>query len=152
MDLRPSKAPRSEGTLAVFLDRLRSPSTPSIKASALPVPPQRRPRGAERPDSRASTSNSGAAHARYGLGVTLYPWQGLTPETLHFPARDLKPYAEPVDARDLKEGQLYFSLGFLDEDLVIPTLAPVVFIGNGVESGEDLLYFQDAESYREGIR
>lgn len=72
--------------------------------------------------------------------------------SLHFPARDLAPYAEPVDASTLAAGRVYFALGFLDTEMLIPSLEPVVFIGKGLEPGEDLFYFQDAESYRRGVR
>lgn len=72
--------------------------------------------------------------------------------SLYFPARDLAPHAEPVDASTLEEGRVYFALGFLDTELLIPTLEPVVFIGKALEPGDNLFYFQDAESYRCGVR
>lgn len=55
--------------------------------------------------------------------------------------------------RDLKEGEIYFALTFVDDDMLIPSLEPVVFIGRDLEGdGRHQLYFQDAESYRAGIR
>lgn len=62
------------------------------------------------------------------------------------------PYAEPVDVSALQEGRVYFAFGFLDTEMLIPSLEPVVFIGRDLEPGEGLFYFQDAESYRRGVR
>src|ERR1700750_2388117 len=72
---------------------------------------------------------------------------------LHFNGRELNPYAEPVSVVDLKEGQIYFSVNFIDEELLVPSVEPLVFIGRDLESGSiDKWFFQDAESYRQGIR
>jgi len=74
---------------------------------------------------------------------------------MRFEARDLKPYSEPINVHELQEGTIYFALGFLDREMLIPTLEPVVYIGKDLEDGEgnrDQFYFQDAESYRKGIR
>ena len=72
---------------------------------------------------------------------------------VYFSGRDLKPYAESIAVRDLKEGDVYFAVTFLDDELLIPSLEPMVFIGTNLEDNErDLRYFQDAESYRQGIR
>lgn len=76
----------------------------------------------------------------------------MTRRTFHFPARELQPYAEPVNVSSLQVGQIYVALNFLDDGLLLPVLEPVVFIGQDLEPGERALYFQDAESYRQGIR
>jgi hypothetical protein len=77
-----------------------------------------------------------------------------------FEARDIKPYAEPIDSNELSEGAIYFSSTFLDDadELLTPLLFPLVFIGRNIDP-EDLgteavsnLYFQDAKSYLRGIR
>jgi hypothetical protein len=72
---------------------------------------------------------------------------------LRFEARDLKPFAEPVEPSTLREGEVYFSLNFVDDDMFIPTLEPFVFVGRNLEPGEGRrMYFQDVESYRRGVR
>ena len=68
-------------------------------------------------------------------------------------ARELKSYAEPVTASLLKEGQVYFSVQFADEEMLIPIMETWVF-GRKLdpEDREDHLYFQDVESYLQGVR
>ncbi|NJL27101.1 MAG: hypothetical protein HC897_04050 [Thermoanaerobaculia bacterium] len=72
---------------------------------------------------------------------------------MRFEARELKPYAEPVSKEKLAEGEAYFFLNFVDDDMLFPEFHPVVFIGRDLEA-EDVgqVYFQDLGSYREGIR
>lgn len=66
---------------------------------------------------------------------------------------ELKPYAEPVLAAQLKEGSIYFFVNFIDDELLIPTMEPFVFVGRNFEPGDDgRVYFQDVYSYRAGIR
>jgi hypothetical protein len=72
---------------------------------------------------------------------------------MRFEARELKPYAEPVVPADLKVGAAYFSVQFVDDELLIPMLEPLVFIGKDlIPDDHGTLYFQDAGSYQEGIR
>jgi hypothetical protein len=72
---------------------------------------------------------------------------------MRFEARDLKPYAEPVSPGELKRGETYFAVLFLDDNGLIPVLEPKVFIGRDLESGDGgKFYFQDYISYRHGIR
>lgn len=73
---------------------------------------------------------------------------------MRFEARELKSYAEPVKADELVEGQIYFSVQFVDRDLLIPVMETWAFAGRNLDPEEegDLLYFQDVESYREGVR
>jgi len=72
---------------------------------------------------------------------------------MHFEGREIKPYSAPVESGSLQEGQIYFSVTFVDEDMLIPELLPLVFIGSEVgDEGADEYFFQDAESYRAGIR
>jgi hypothetical protein len=67
--------------------------------------------------------------------------------------RELKPYAEPVPANRLREGSVYFSVTFVDEEMLIPTMETVVFIGRNLEpGGVGQLYFQDVDSHRRKIR
>ncbi len=73
---------------------------------------------------------------------------------MRFEDRELKPYAEPVTASLLKEGEVYFSVQFADEDMLIPVMETWVFAGRRLdpEDTEGHLYFQDVESYLQGIR
>ncbi|MCI0349984.1 MAG: hypothetical protein L0Z53_11220 [Acidobacteriales bacterium] len=72
---------------------------------------------------------------------------------MRFEARELKPYAEPVSAEQLKVGEIYFSLQFHDEEMLIPILEPFVFLSrNLIPEAPDHLVFQTVESYRQGIR
>jgi hypothetical protein len=67
--------------------------------------------------------------------------------------RELKPLAEYVRASTLKLGDVYFTVGFADEAMLIPSLEPVVFIGSDIErSGEEKAYFQDICAYQYGMR
>lgn len=72
---------------------------------------------------------------------------------MRFEERELKSYAEPVQESELTEGSVYFSLNFLDEEMLIPTMETVVFIGRNLEPDDvDQVYFQDAESFERGAR
>ena len=72
---------------------------------------------------------------------------------MRFEARELKAYAEPVPVGEFKEGAVYFLLEFLDIDMHVPRMEPVIFLGRNLEDGDvSQLYFQDAVSYRKGIR
>jgi hypothetical protein len=63
---------------------------------------------------------------------------------MRFEARELKPYAEPVSPEELKIGETYFAVLFLDDDGLVPTLEPKIFIGRDLEPEDDgKLYFQD---------
>jgi len=71
---------------------------------------------------------------------------------MHF-ERELKLGAEPVSAAELKEGMIYFFVNFVDRELLIPTIEPLVFVGRNFEPDEVArVYFQDVYSYGEGIR
>ena len=72
---------------------------------------------------------------------------------MRFEARELTPYAEPVSADSLNEGEVYFSIQYADENLLVPGIETLVFAGKNLDNKDpELLYFQDAESYRQGIR
>lgn len=67
--------------------------------------------------------------------------------------RDLKPYAEPIAASELQEGSVYFFVNFIDREMLIPTIETVVYVGKNLEpNDENQVYFQDIESFRNGIR
>ena len=74
-------------------------------------------------------------------------------DTLRFESRDLKPYQEYVSASALTEGETYFRVQYLDDQMLVPELRPLVFIGRDREVGDSgQLYFQDADSYVAGVR
>jgi hypothetical protein len=71
----------------------------------------------------------------------------------HFESCELKPYAHPVSASDLKEGVIYFFVNFSDDAMLIPTMEPVVFIGRNLDANDGgAVYFQDIDSYQQGVR
>ena len=46
-----------------------------------------------------------------------------------------------------------FAVHFLDDDMLVPELRPLVFIGWNLEADDaSRLYFQDADSYLNGVR
>lgn len=70
-----------------------------------------------------------------------------------FPERVLRPFAQPVTPSELQEGQIYFSVQFVDPEMLVPILEPLVFVGRDLVEGDtDTFYLQDLESYREGRR
>jgi hypothetical protein len=71
---------------------------------------------------------------------------------MRFEGRELNDYAEPVLPDQLQEGKVYFSVVFLDEHGLVPTMEPRVFIGPKAEPEGDKFYFQDFASYQRGIR
>jgi hypothetical protein len=71
---------------------------------------------------------------------------------MHFEGRELKDYAEPVSATELREGEVYFAVNYVDDEMLVPTMETIVFIGRNLEPGDlDQVYFQDIESHREGV-
>lgn len=71
-----------------------------------------------------------------------------------FEAREIPSYGEPVTAAALVVGEIYFSVQFIDDELLVPVMETLVFIGKDLIDGDSkgICYFQDAESYRSGIR
>ena len=87
---------------------------------------------------------------RYGMNSSLWERDGVM--TMRF-EREVKLYAEPVLPGLLKEESIYFFVHFVDDEMLIPTMEPVVFVGRNFEAGDDgRVYFQDLDSYREGTR
>jgi hypothetical protein len=71
---------------------------------------------------------------------------------VRFEGRELTTYAKPVAGDALQVGTTYFSLTYLDDEMLVPILEPLVFIGRNLREGDvSQVYFQDAESYRRGI-
>jgi hypothetical protein len=65
-----------------------------------------------------------------------------------FDAREIPAYAEPIMPDQLKSGEVYWTVRFIDKNMLIPTSEPRVFIGRDLEAGDcGMTYFQDARSY-----
>lgn len=74
-------------------------------------------------------------------------------QPMRFESRELKPYAEPVLASDLTEGSVYFFLNYADDAMLLPTMEPMVFIGRNLDTNDaGAVYFQDINSYQQGVR
>jgi hypothetical protein len=73
---------------------------------------------------------------------------------MQFEQRELKPYAQPVSASNLTLGSTYFSVIYVDDEMLIPTVEPLIFIGENLDVNDigRVVYFQDAQSYRRGLR
>ena len=71
---------------------------------------------------------------------------------MRFEARELKEYVEAVPASDLVVGQVYFKVAYADQDLMVPQLEAVVFIGRDLHPAGPGLYYQDVDSYLVGRR
>lgn len=72
---------------------------------------------------------------------------------LVFPERELSDAAESVDGGALKVGTVYYKVEFMDAQLSIPSMTPVVFAGRVAEGPhEGDFLFQDYESYQRGAR
>jgi hypothetical protein len=65
-----------------------------------------------------------------------------------FPAREVHDFAEPVDIEQVKAGETYFFLQFCDDQLLLPIMRPVVYVG----SNDGIAYFQDIDSWHDGER
>jgi len=67
--------------------------------------------------------------------------------------RNFPEYAEPVTVEELIVGEVYFTCQFLDDEMYFPVVEPLVFLGRNCSPADvDANYFQDAESYRKGLR
>ncbi len=72
---------------------------------------------------------------------------------MRFEARELKEYAEPVAFEDLNAGAVYFSVQFLDEEMLIPVVEPYIYLGKDLFTGDlNRYYFETFEAYSSGIR
>ncbi len=72
---------------------------------------------------------------------------------LEFPPRRLRLGSEPVTAAELRMGAVYYQVQFHHSNPLIPQLLPYAFAGFGLGGeGDDAAYFQDVDSYAEGVR
>ena len=78
----------------------------------------------------------------------------LESNQMRFEERVLKPYAEPISFGELRQGAIYFSVSYVDDQLLMPTVEPLIYIGDNLDAGDvgRVSYFQDASSYRRGVR
>jgi hypothetical protein len=72
---------------------------------------------------------------------------------MRFKARELQLCGQPVSPDELKIGETYFAVFFVDEKGLVPILDPKVFVGRDLQPGDEgRFYFQDYMSYKNGIR
>jgi len=70
-----------------------------------------------------------------------------------FESRKLNPWADFARAGELREGAVYFHVSYRDDDMLVPYMEPLVFVGRNLEPDVvDRAYFQDLDSYQEGMR
>lgn len=71
---------------------------------------------------------------------------------MRFESREIQDFADPVPSSMLREGSAYFMVTFVDEKMLVPQMVTVAFVGKDKEVGEqDVYYFQDIDSYSDGI-
>jgi hypothetical protein len=72
---------------------------------------------------------------------------------MRFEAREVEDYAEPVASSDLRKGESYFMLQFMDDTMLVPIMTPFVFVGtHSWESGDERYILQEYDSYAAGER
>lgn len=72
---------------------------------------------------------------------------------MHFESRELQPFAEPMTSDNLKEGSVYYFIEYLGDNMFVPKVDTVVFIGRNLDADAvGRVYFQDIESYEQGNR
>ena len=72
---------------------------------------------------------------------------------MEFEERQLIDYAEPISETELVMGKTYFAVQFIDDEMLIPAVEPIVYLGRNLyKEDADRHHFQDAESYRDGVR
>jgi hypothetical protein len=70
-----------------------------------------------------------------------------------FEERNLPDYVEPVSATTLQKNEIYFLVQYADDDLLVPSMQPLVFVGwRENERGDRRALFQDIDSHRAEVR
>ena len=65
----------------------------------------------------------------------------------------MKEFAEPVSTENLQVDRVYFAVQFLDADMLVPVLEPLIYLGRNVPGTEQgRLCFQTFESHLQGVR
>ena len=72
---------------------------------------------------------------------------------MYFEGRELATAAEAVGSSELREGDVYYAITYIDDEILQPNIESLVFIGKDLEP-EDVgqAYFQDLSSHGEGVR
>ena len=71
---------------------------------------------------------------------------------MYFEGRELSSFSEPVTHHQLKVGEVYFIVGFIDDHMHVPTMEAYVFIGRNLQPEDHAeYYFQDFSSHKAGI-
>jgi hypothetical protein len=72
---------------------------------------------------------------------------------MRFKEQEINPYQDPINATELREGSVCYSVGI---DGNIPLITTLYFIGKNLEAddstGEAMFYFQDSTSHFAGVR
>ena len=72
---------------------------------------------------------------------------------MRFEGKELGRAVRYIESRSLVIGTTYFQVRYLEHDLIVPELVPLVFIGRDLDDGDiGYLYFQDFSSFEEGTR
>jgi hypothetical protein len=71
---------------------------------------------------------------------------------MYFEGRELVSHAEPVSSDELRKGEVYYAVNYIDAEMLQPEIESLVFIGKDLEP-EDVgkAYFQDLSSHSEGV-
>lgn len=78
------------------------------------------------PDTGVVRGRSWWKRLRQSSGIAILP-------EIRFEARDRKPYSQPVTAKALEQGKVYFSVQFADDDMPIPIMETWVFAGRNLD-------------------
>src|SRR5437870_5785774 len=71
---------------------------------------------------------------------------------MYFEGRKLESYDEPVVSTDLREGEVYFAVNYVDDDMLIPIIETLVFLCKNLKPDDvGKAYFKDVESYCQGL-
>jgi hypothetical protein len=72
---------------------------------------------------------------------------------VRFEERELQPFSMPVSATELREGSVYFALTYTPEDMTIPLMETLLFVGRDLDPGDvGRVYFQELTFHSPGIR
>ncbi|NOT71745.1 MAG: hypothetical protein HOP09_10855 [Hyphomicrobium sp.] len=83
-------------------------------------------------------------------------------DSLHFPGRQLNTFATSVDKERLVVGEAYFTVVFFDEDMTIPKMETIIYLGQSsidqiakkkklLAIEGELYVFREIENHRCGI-
>ena len=72
---------------------------------------------------------------------------------MRFEERELQPFSTPVSATELREGSVYFAVTYTPENMTIPLMETLMFVGRNLDPGTvGQVYFKELRCYRLGIR